>query len=124
MTTVDDVLNAIDAKGLLEKYSDVEVGGTITVGEIVDLVAGNPDVQARRDTEFSVKITVGKLLDMIGEDKVKTFLEEKAAAASYQADYEYTLDNVLNDWLHLIVFIFAFALLATITLEFIDKDKR
>ena len=124
MTTVDDVLNAIDAKGLLEKYSDVEVGGTITVGEAVDLLAGNADVQAKRDTEITLKTTVGKLMDIVGEENVKTFLEQKAAAASYNADYENNVDNVVSYWVRLAVFILAFALLATITLEFIDKDKR
>ena len=124
LTTVNDVLEAIDARGLLEKYKDVEVGGTFTVGEAVDMLAGNADVQARRDTEITVKTTVGKVLDLVGEDKVKAFLEEKAAKASYVADYDYTVDNVLEYWLHLFVFILAFAALATITLEFIDKDKR
>ena len=124
LTTVEDVLNAIDAKGLLEKYSDVEVGGTITVGEAVDFLAGNPDVQARADTEITVKTTVGKLIDIVGEDKVKTFLEEKAAAASFSPDYVYEESNVIGYWMHLIQFALVFALLATITLEFIDKDKR
>jgi len=124
MTTVGDVLTAIDANGLLEKYSDVEVDGTVTVGEAVDFLAANPDVQAKRDTEITVKTTVGNLLDMVGEDKVKTFLEEKAAAASYVADYERTGTNVVSYWMHLVMFILVFALLATITLEFIDKDKR
>ena len=124
LTTVEDVLTAIDAKGLLEKYSDVEVGGTITVGEAVDFLAGNPDVQARADTEITVKTTVGKLIDIVGEDKVKTFLEEKAAAASFSPDYVYEESNVIGYWMHLIQFALVFALLATITLEFIDKDKR
>ena len=124
MTTVGDVLDAVDAKGLLEKHSDVEVGGTITVGEAVDLLAGSAVVQTKRDTPITVKTTVGKLLDIVGEDKVKTFLEEKAAAASYNPAYEYTKDNVIGYWLHLSLFIIVFAMLAMITLEFIDKDKR
>ena len=124
MATVEDVLEAMDAKGLAEKYSDVELGGTITVGEAIDLLAGNADVQARRDTAFTVKTTLGKLLDLAGEEKVKNFLEEKAAEASYTADYESTAENVILYWMHLILFIIIFSLLAVITLEFIDKDKR
>ena len=124
LTTVGDVLKAIDAKGLLEKYSDVEIGGKITVGEAVDMLARNADVQARRDTEITVKTSLGKVLDIIGEDNVKTFLEEKAAAASYNPDYDCSVDTVLDYWMHLSLFIWVFALLAMITLEFIDKDKR
>ena len=71
-----------------------------------------------------MKTTLGKLLNIVGEDRVKAFLEEKAAATSYKADYEFTLDNVVDYWAQLLLFVLAFALLATITLEFIDKDKR
>ena len=124
MTTVGDLLNAVDAAGLMDQYSDIQIGGVITVGQAVDFLAGNADVQARRDTEITLKTSVGKLLDLVGEEKVKTFLEEKAAAASYNTDYEYTSENVIAYWMHLTLFIFVFALLATVTLEFIDKDKR
>lgn len=101
-----------------------KVGSTFTIGEAVDLLANNPDVQAGREQELTVKTSLGKVLDIIGEDKVKTFLEEKAAAANYNADYESTRENVIGYWLNLLIFVFAFALLSTITLEFIDKDKR
>jgi hypothetical protein len=124
MTTVGDVLNAIDAAGIMDKYADVEIGGTITLGRIVDEISQNPDLQSRRDQEITVKTTLGKLLDLVGEDNVKTFLEEKAAEASYVADYENTVDNVSAYWINLLAFILIFALLSTVTLEFIDKDKR
>ena len=124
LTTVGDVLDAIDAAGLFQKYGDTTIGGTISVGEVVDLLAGNPDVQARRDQEITVHTTLGKVLDIVGEENVKKFLEEKAAAASYKAEYECTSENVTGYWWDLFVFVLAFALLAMITLEFIDKDKR
>ena len=88
------------------------------------ILAGNADVQARLDNKITVKTSLGKVLDIIGEENVKNFLEEKAAAASYNPAFEYTAANVTNYWYHLALFVFAFALLATITLEFIDKDKR
>ena len=122
--TVDDALKAVDAEGLMEKYGDVQVGGVTTVGEAIDWLSSIDDVQAQRDRSFTLKTTVGKLLDMVGEDKVKTFLEEKAAAASYKAEYENNPSNIIKYWEHLVLFIFGFALLAMITLEFIDKDKR
>ena len=124
MTTVGDVLDAVNAAGVMEKYADTQIDATFTLGGVIDLLANNPDIAARRDQEITVKTTVGKLLDIVGEGRVKAFLEEKAAAASYKADYECTRDNVLDYWGSLLVFVFAFALLATITLEFIDKDKR
>ena len=123
-TTVGDVLDMIDAAGLMEKYKDVELGGVTTVGEAVDRIASLDDVQARRDKSFTFKTTLGRLIDLVGEKNVRSFLEEKAAAASYKSDYEMKWDNIVEYWLHLLAFILAFALLSTITLEFIDKDKR
>ena len=102
----------------------VTVGRTFTIGEIVDLAAGTEQARASRDKEIAMQTTVGQLMDLVGEEKVKTFLEEKAARASYTEDYEYTAVNVIDYWLSLVMFVFAFAILATITLEFIDKDKR
>ncbi|MBQ8093429.1 MAG: ABC transporter permease [Clostridia bacterium] len=124
LTTVGDVWNAIIAQGILDQCADMEIGGTITIGELVDMIASNGDVQARRDQVITVKTTLGKVLDLVGEENVKSFLEEKAAEASYTKDYEYTMDNVVEYWFGLFGFIMLFAILSTITLEFIDKDKR
>lgn len=109
---------------MISKMRDNEIGGTVTVCEAVDLLAANPDVQAKRGTEITVKTTPGKLLDLVGEDRAKTFLEERAARANYIADDSYTLNNVVKYRGRLGLFILAFALLAMFTLEFIDKDKR
>ncbi len=51
-------------------------------------------------------------------------IEQKAGEASYSPDYEKTEDNITWYWLHLLTFAAAFSLLAVITLEFIDKDRR
>ncbi len=124
LTTVGDVLEGLDASGFMEKYGDMELGGITTVGELIDLMADDEDIQAMRGEQITLSITMGDLLDIIGEGNVRSFLEQKAAEASYNASYDHTLDNVIFYWLHLILFIIAFAALATITLEFIDKDKR
>ena len=121
---MEDVLTAMDTSGLLDKYGDTQIIGNITIGEAVDFLASNPDVQARRDQEISVHTTVGKVLDLAGADKVKAFLEEKAAAVNYNPDYDCTEENIAAYWLRLAAFVVVFALLSMITLEFIDKDKR
>ena len=122
--TVGEVLDRLDAAGILERYADLEIDARVNLGEVVDALAQNGDAQANRDQEITLKTTLGKLLDIVGEDKVKAFLEEKAAEASYTPDYAYDLENVVDYWLDLFVFIVAFAILSTVTLEFIDKDKR
>ena len=63
-------------------------------------------------------------VDMIGEDRIKDILQQRIAEASYNPDYECTQENVMRYWLRLPLFVLAFAALSTITLEFIDKDKR
>ena len=118
-----DVLQQEDRPAIAELRAK-EIGGTFTLGEAIDFLAENPDVQARRDQEITVHTTVGEVLDIVGEDKVMTFLEEKAAAVSYIEDYECTEENIGAYWLQLLMFVFVFALFSMITLEFIDKDKR
>ena len=39
-------------------------------------------------------------------------------------NFENTEENITAYWMRLVMFVFLFALLAMITLEFIDKDKR
>ena len=55
---------------------------------------------------------------------MKTFLEEKAAAVSYNPDYDCIVRNIMDYWGRLVLFVLVFALLAIVTLEFIDKDRR
>ena len=122
--TVGEALDLLNASGLWEHYRDAVLETNLTVGEVVDRAAANPDIQARRDKTYTFATTLGGVLDIVGEAKVRTYLEERAAAASYVADYENTWENIVSYWLHLAAFIIAFAMLSTITLEFIDKDKR
>ena len=96
----------------------------VTVGAVLDQIAEDPTLLAHREEGYTVHTTLGKLMDLVGRERVKSFVEEKAAQASYKADYALTEDNVVSYWMHLVLFIFAFAALATVTLEFIDKDKR
>ena len=123
-TTVGDVLNMINAEGLLEKYRDVKVGKDIFVGDVLKLIVNSEKVQSLHDQSYTYTTTVGGIVDMIGEDRIKDILQKRIAEASYNPDYECTQENVMRYWLRLAMFVLAFAVLSTITLEFIDKDKR
>jgi len=101
-----------------------EVGEGLTVGNLLDQILENPDLQAHREESYTFNSTVGAIIDMIGADRVRDILQNKIAEASQIPAYSNTLENVLGYWTHLFVFIMVFAALATITLEFIDKDKR
>ena len=41
-----------------------------------------------------------------------------------EADYEYTVTNLLHMWGILALFILIYGIIAIISLEFVDKDKR
>ena len=103
---------------------DAAVPAGMTVGDAVDLIAADPNVQARREERFTDYPSVGEIVDLVGEEKVRSVLEEKSAKASYRPAYEYTAVNVVGRWLHLAFFAAVFALFTMITLKFIDKDKR
>lgn len=123
-TTIGDVLDAVDAEGLMEKYQDLELGKDTDVGMFVDMLAGNSDMKNFMDQSYTFESTLGDIINMVGEDRVMDILQNKVAEASYDPTYDNNAENILSYWFKLLLFVLAFAALATITLEFIDKDKR
>ena len=103
---------------------DEVLNGPITVGQIADFLRENKALQDRRDQTITLKATVGDLLDLFGEERVKNLVQTKTAEAAYKPEYARTFQNIAWNWLMLGIFILAFALLATVSLEMIDKDKR
>ena len=122
--TLGDALDMIDKSGFWETNKDELISTQSTIGDVIDMLAAKSTVQEHREQVISTSFKVGDLLNLIGEDKVMTFLAEKAAAANYKPEYENSFENISDYWIQLLIFILAFAALATITLEFIDRDKR
>ena len=128
-----DISKAIDLNALLERYGvselvDLPEGKLpevhMTVGELIDTIVSSPEIQAHLSDSHTFRSTVGGLIDMAGEEKVMDILQNRVAEASYNSSYDNTRTNILNYWLRLLIFVLVFAALSTITLEFIDKDKR
>ena len=122
--TLGQVLDALHAEDLIKAVSDVQLNKPVTVGSIVDFLKNNDAIQAQRDKQITLKTTVGEVIDLFGEENVKEFVEKKTAAAAYKPEYESSMKNIAKNWLMLGVFVVVFALMATIVLELIDKDKR
>lgn len=122
--TLGQALEAFGVGEAVEELQDEQINQAVTLGEIRELLVESEALQTQRDREFTFKATIGDLLDLFGEDNVKTMIQEKTAAASYNPDYARTLENVIKNWMVLILFVLAFAVLATISLEMIDRDKR
>ena len=122
--TLGQVLDALHAEELAEKFQDQQLNEPVTLGQIVDFLKGNAILQNERDREITLKTSIGDLFDLFGEENIKQLIQEKTAAASHNPDYERSVENVVENWVMLFLFVLVFAALATITLEFIDKDKR
>lgn len=107
-----------------EKVGQEVLNEPVTLGQVLDLIRGSDFVQKRKDTVVPLKTTVGDMLDLFGEEKVKDFVQTRTAAAAYKPQYDRTVENIVHNWLMLGVFVLAFAALATLSLELIDRDKR
>ena len=122
--TLGQVFDFLHLKEAAESMKEETLNAPVTFGAIVDFLKTNPVIQSHRDKTFTLKTTVGDLLDLFGEEKVKELVQSRTAAAGYNPVYERSQKNIVNNWLMLGVFIALFALLSTLSLELIDKDKR
>ncbi len=119
-----DVIAALHLSEMIPEAKEELDAHPVTIGEIADFLRNSEELQANRDKSVSLKLTVGDVLDFLGEENVKNFVQEKTAAAAYKAEYNRTTSNIVRNWVMLGLFILAFAAMATIALELIDKDKR
>ena len=110
--------------GLPVEYADTPISITFTLGEAVDLMASDPALESEREKPIDIHITVGEIIDAVGRDKVRLDIQQRATEASYNPTYEYSQKNVSSCWVSLILIAAVCAVLTTVTLEFIDKDKR
>jgi hypothetical protein len=112
---------------LLEKNDatvNVDSSEPVSIKEIDDQLASDQSVQAYKETEIPITITLGELMELVGEKEAKAMIDEGARKANYKPEYEHSKENIVQNWLHLMVFILIFPILSIIILEFIDKDKR
>lgn len=121
------------------------VSGEVSVGQISDMlekgisqsedisaedeelfteIISSPFVRDNRDEVFPYSFRIGDIIDVLGEDTVRNAIESRTAAAAQIEAYERTEDNILSCWGSLLLIMIVSAVAATVTLEFIDKDKR
>ena len=92
--------------------------------QVADSILETGMLQQFEGGEYDLHIRLGDVLDAIGEDRVKSYVTEASRITGHNAAYEHTAENITRCWLILIAFAVGFVTLATISLEFIDKDKR
>ena len=122
--TVGKVMDALHADEIAEENKDKVINQPVTLGQVIDFLENNEAIQKKRDYSFEFHTSIGEILEIVGEEKVKDLVMTKTAAAAQKPEYERSVPNVVRNWLFLCAFICLFAVLATISLELIDKDKR
>ena len=91
---------------------------------LLDFISNLPLVIENRDQAYSFETSISEIFDLIGRDKLEDAITNGTKGINYREDYVKSRTNVAAYWAKLGVFILAYAALAMITLEFIDKDKR
>ncbi len=103
---------------------DEKLNDPVTAGDIMDFLKNNEALKNNKDQTITLKTTLREVIDIFGEENVRSFVQEKTAAAAYKAEYEQSGGNIIFNWLMLGLYIAVFAILSTVVLELIDKDKR
>ena len=103
---------------------DEKLNDPVTAGDIMDFLKNNEALRNNKDQTITLKTTLREVVDIFGEENIRSFVQEKTAAAAYKAEYEQSGGNIFFNWLMLGLYIAVFAILSTVVLELIDKDKR
>ena len=115
-----DKISAAVAQSGIEVEDDVRamIGGIVGIFKEDEQILGDPD------KPYEFRILLGDLYDLAGRDNLKTFIDTRAASAGHIDDYERSKDLIATYWFTLFLFALLYAVLATVSLEFIDKDHR
>lgn len=120
--TVGQAINYLRSSG-----SDVlnkEISYYTTVGEVLDYLRDSGELENYNEKNLVYHTNLGKVLDKVGRDETQIRIEKEAATSLYEADYDANTMNVVMNWIHLLIFVIAFAIASIISLRFVDKDKR
>ncbi len=98
--------------------------GALTVGDLVEMARTSENAEELRAQPIHVKTSVGELMNIVGANKIRSYVLETTSKAAFKEEYVFSARNITHYWLMLILFSAVFASLATVTLEFIDRDKR
>lgn len=121
--TVEQLADALDTEQGAP-IAGIQLAGGMTVKDVVILARSAPDWETQKDRPVELHLTVGQLIDLFGEEAVKEAVMTKSAESSYDPLYEASAENVVVCWLALGLFAFLFWLLTTLSLKFIDRDRR
>ena len=122
--TAGQVLDLLKTDRISGEKRQEKLTDPVTLGKAVDFINRNKALQNRREQTFTFRTTMGELIDLAGEDRVRETVQTQAAKAARKPEYDRTVENIAENWLVLGLFIALFALMATVSLELIDRDRR
>ena len=122
--TLSDLVHMVRDYAREVEASDIVLESGATIGEAMDEILNLPFIAQNRDRMLKIDLSIHDLFQMIGEDKLKEFITENSKGINYRKAYIQSAENIRGYWTNLALFSLAFAALAVLTLEFIDKDKR
>ena len=130
VVTVEDLVEYAEEQGhpefrlLLESDLEKELISSTTLGDVADWLAADPDAQEALKVTVPYSVKVGQIIDLLGWENVRAALQDTLGEASNKPEYEMSRSNIASCWVELFLQTMLYAALATVTLEFIDKDKR
>lgn len=99
-----------------------------TLGELLEAKGMVPEEYSFTETQLALslvdKVTIDDIIQIVGEEKVKDAVNAKLTNTGYRESFESTAENVADSWATIILSGMIYMLIAIISLEFIDKDKR
>ena len=104
---------------------------TVTAGDMKEFLMTSPEIA--EDPEVMVAlmtipddttINLGDVMEVVEQNNGAYAIEMKSAELNQLEKFASTPENVRHSWSMLGLEILAYAALATVALEFIDKDKR
>ena len=119
-----EVLTSIRLYAVSEGYADRRIAGFDTVGELIDYVLSFPYLSEKLNKTYKVDTNMHEIFKLVDENRLKEIVTDSTKGINYSKAYIKSEKNILSYWENLALFVIGFALLAIITLEFIDKDKR
>lgn len=119
--TVGDLLEAIENTGGIGPMGKLTVGKNITVGDAIDFMRENPDMESIRTRKLTLKLTLGRIIDAFGADALKDLIVNKTAEAARIEQFNRNRENLSTAWSRLGLFALAYVLITLLALEIVCR---
>ena len=118
------VKKLLSSAALLPDAGEKELTVSFTLGELADGMAESGAMAEEREKTVTISTTIGRIIDTVGPYRVYQAIQDTAGASNRNPDFAFSRANVAACWGMILLITLVNAALATVVLEFIDKDRR